>query len=133
MRGALVDRCDACGRLLVRMTPAQHAAVEAVYEDLAAQLDFPEDSGRMWDAWGWHQIMVGLFAEENGWQPTMVPTPKGGMLPIVRTKQSRLTKRQGSELIEFAKAYGANRGAVIREWDQDGNLIPGTEPMRRAA
>lgn len=98
------------------MTQAQHAAVEAVYEDIAPQLDFPEGSGRMWDAWAWHQIMVGLFAEENGWQPTYVPTPKGGLLPIVRTKQSRLTKKQGSELIEFAKAYSVSRGARLRDW-----------------
>jgi hypothetical protein len=104
--------------VLVKMTHAQHAAVEAVYEDLAGQLDFPVGSGRMWDAWGWHQIMVGLFAEENGWQAAYVPTPKGGMLPIVRTKQSRLTKRQGSELIEFVKAYAIERGAAVRDFER---------------
>ncbi len=133
MRGTLVDRCDRCGAVLRKMTPEQHAAVEAVYEDLALQLDFPANSGRRWDAWGWHQIMVGLFAEENGWQPTFVPTEKGGMIPVVRTKQSRLTKRQGSDLIEFAKAYAANRGAVIREWDQDGKLIAGPDHALEAA
>lgn len=119
MRGALVDRCDRCGHLLVRMNPRQHAAVEAVYEDMVEQLDFPEGSGQMWDTWGWHQIMVGLFAEENGWQPKMVPTPSGGMIPIVRTKQSRLTKAQGSELIEFCKAYAVNRGAALRVWEKE--------------
>lgn len=116
------------------MTPKQHAAVEAVYEDIAGQLDFPEKSGRMWDAWGWHQIMVGLFAEEMGWKPTFVPTPSGGMIPVVRTKQSRLTKKQGSDLIEFCKSYAAQRGAKIREWDEDGNLIVSADaPLRRAA
>lgn len=118
MGAPLVDRCDRCGAVLVKMTPAQHAAVEAVYEDISGQLDFPEGSGRRWDAWGWHQIMVGLFAEEQGWEPTFVPTPKGGMVPIVRTKQSRLTKRQGSELIEFTKAYAINRGVRLREWPE---------------
>ena len=38
-----------------------------------------------------------------------------------------------AELIEFAKAYGINRGARIRDWDEDGNLIPEREPMRAAA
>lgn len=123
MRGTLVDRCDQCGAFLRKMTPEQHAAVEAVYEDLSWQVDFPKDSGQMWDQFGWHQIMVGLFAEENGWQPKFVPTPSGGMIPVLRTKQSRLTKKQGSELIEFAKAYAAERGAVVREWDEQGNLI----------
>lgn len=117
--GVLVDRCDRCAAVLVKMTPAQHAAVEAVYEDLAGQLDYPPDSGRRWDAWGWHQIMVGLFAEEMGWQPTYVPTPNGGLIPIVRTKQSRLTKRQGSELIEFAKSYAIGRGATLRDFERE--------------
>jgi hypothetical protein len=42
-----------------------------------------------------------------------VPTEKGGLIAVVRQKQSRLTKRHGSELIEFAKAYGINRGAML--------------------
>jgi hypothetical protein len=102
------------------MTPEQHAAVEAVYEDLAGQLDYPSGSGRMWGREAWHQIMLGLFAEEMGWElPTYVPSAKGGIIPVVRQKQSRLAKRHGSELIEFAKAYGANRGARIREWQRE--------------
>lgn len=134
MRGTLVDRCDHCGAYLRPMSQAQHAAVEAVYEDLVQQCDFPMGSGQMWDAWGWHQILVGLFAEENGWRPKMVPTPSGGVIPVVRTKQSRLTKRQGSDLIEFCKAYAANRGARIREWDEDGNLIADlNDRVRKAA
>jgi len=119
MRGTLVDRCDRCGALLVRMTPAQHAAVEAVYEDAAAQLDYPPESGQMWDAPAWHQILLGLFAEEQGWDlPKFVPTPRGGVIPVWRQKQSRLTKRQGSELIEFSKAYVVGRGARVREWSE---------------
>jgi hypothetical protein len=46
VRGTLVDRCDRCNAVLRPMTQAQHAAVEAVYEDLAGQLDFPAGSGR---------------------------------------------------------------------------------------
>lgn len=127
MRGApLVDRCDQCGHLLVRMTPAQHAAVEAVYEDIAPQLDYPPASGQMWDSWAWHQIMLGLFAEEHGWDlPRFVPSAKGNPIPVMRQKQSRLTKRQGSELIEFAKAYAINRGATLRDFER--------EPERAAA
>jgi hypothetical protein len=108
------------------MTPEQHAAVEAVYEDLAGQLDYPSGSGRMWGREAWHQIMLGLFAEEMGWElPTYVPSAKGGIIPVVRQKQSRLAKRHGSELIEFSKAYAIGRGAEVREWDQDGHLISG--------
>lgn len=134
MRGALVDRCDQCGHLLIRMTPAQHAAVEAVYEDIAPQLDYPPGSGDMWDGWAWHQIMLGLFFEEQGWElPKFVPSAKGNPIPVMRQKQSRLTKRQGSELIEFGKAYATGRGAELREWDEDGNLIAGPGVRERMA
>lgn len=116
------------------MTPEQHAAVEAVYEDLAWQLDYPPRSGQMWDPWSWHQIILGLFAEEQGWElPKFVPTPRGAPIAVMRQKQSRLTKRQGADLIEFAKAYAAGRGAAVREWDEAGNLIGGRDPGRRAA
>lgn len=115
--GTLVDRCDRCGAVLVKMQPDQHAAVEAVYGDLAAQVDYPPGSGRMWTAPAWHQIVVGLFCEDQGWElPTFVPTPKGGVIPVMRQKQSRLTKRQGSDLIEFAKSYAVSRGAQVREF-----------------
>lgn len=133
MRGALVDRCDQCGHLLMPMRPRQHAAVQAVYEDLSAQVDLPEGSGNMLDADDWHQVMVHAFAKEMGWEPKLLPALDGqGTVLRIRTKQSRLTKRQGSDLIEFCKAYATGRGAVLREWDEDGNLIIDA-PMRRAA
>lgn len=115
------------------MTPRQHAAVQAVYEDLSAQLDLPEGSGNMLDADDWHQVMVHAFAKEMGWEPKLLPSLDGhGTVLRIRTKQSRLTKRQGSELIEFCKAYATGRGAVVREWDEDGNLVVDA-PMRKAA
>lgn len=126
MRGALVDRCDQCGHLLVRMTPRQHAAAEAVYEDMAGQIDFPVGSGNMLTPEEWHQVMVASYAEEKGWKPKILRTITGQSLVVVmRQKQSRLTRNQGSELIEFTKAYAVGRGAEVREWDEDGNLISG--------
>lgn len=118
------------------MEHRQHAAVEAVYEDVSTQLDYPPGSGEMWDAWSWHQIMLGLFAEAQGWPlPRFVPSESGAPIPVMRQKQSRLTKRQGADLIEFAKAYAITRGADLREWDEDGNLIQRARPnaLQRAA
>lgn len=108
------------------MTPQQHAAVEAVYEDMAAQLDFPAGSGNMLEPEEWHMVMVGSYAEYKGWKPKILPTIDGkGLVVVMRQKQSRLTKVQGSELIEFTKAYACGRGAEVREWDEDGNLVSG--------
>lgn len=133
-RGALVDRCDRCGALLVKMHHVQHAIVQAVYEDIAAQLDFPAGSGNRLDPDEWHQVMVAAYAKEKGWKQKMLPALDGdGFVMVMRTKQSRLTKRQGDELIEFCRAYATGRQAVLREWDENGNLISGTQPMRKAA
>ena len=117
--GVLVDRCDRCGHLLVKMQHAQHAAIQAVYEDMAAQLDLPARSGNKLTADEWHQVMVHAFAKEMGWEPKLLPSIDGqGTVLAIRTKQSRLTKRQGSELIEFTKAYAINRGAQLREFEE---------------
>lgn len=134
MRGALVDRCDRCNAMLVKMRDDQHGAMQAVYEDLAAQRDWPMGSGQLLDAWQWHQLVMFAFAVEKGWDPKLLPALDGrGLVLTTRQKQSRLTKRQGAELIEFAKAWATEHGVEVREWDEDGNLISGTQPMRKAA
>lgn len=112
----LVDRCDRCNAWLRPMQPEQHRAVEAVYGELAMQMDYPPGSGQKWDAWSWHQIMLGLFAEEQGWElPKFVPTPKGAALPVWRMKQSRLTSKQGQELKHFVRAWALDHGVVLKE------------------
>lgn len=134
IRGALVDRCDRCGALLVRMRPDQHAAVEAVYEDLSWQVDHPQVPGLKLEPWQWHQLMLFAFAKEKGWNPVLMPSLDGaGLVLLIRNKQSRLTKRQGSELIEFAKAFAVENGAVLREWDEYGHLVAGQPPLKKAA
>ena len=116
MAATLVDRCDQCGSFLRPMTAEQHAAVEMVYVELSQQLDWPIGSGQRRTPWQWHQMMLGAFAEEQGWKPEFLPSLTGGGFTMVtRTKQSRLTKRQGSDLIEFAKAWALSHGVQLRE------------------
>lgn len=98
------------------MTAEQHAAVEMVYVELSNQVDWPRGSGIKRTPWQWHQIIVAAFAEEQGWTPEYLPSLRGGgFVMATRTKQSRLTKRQGSELIDFAKATAIDLGAQLRE------------------
>ena len=98
------------------MTPEQHAAAEMVYTELAAQLDWPRGSGVKRDKWWWHQMMLGAYAEEKGWRPEFFPSLSGhGFTMTTRQKQSKLSKKQGSELIEFATAWAVMNGAVLRE------------------
>lgn len=114
-RGFLVDRCDRCSALLVRMNPGQHAAVEEVYEALAQQLDWPIGSGMKWSAWDWHQMIMGGFVKAMGWGDVkFAPCLSGqGLIALNRQKQSRLTKRQGSELIEYAKAWAIEHDVIL--------------------
>lgn len=115
-RSFLVDRCDNCGVTLRPMTPERHRAAEAVYRDCAEQLDWPKGSGVKHSPWWWHQMMLAAFAEEKGWQPEFWPSLTGsGLVMTTRTKQSRLTNRQGAELVHFARATAIEKGAVLRE------------------
>lgn len=96
------------------MLPEQHRAVEAVYHELSLQADYPPGSGKRWGAWAWHQIMLGLFAEEKGWKlPTFVPSRKGEPIPVTRQKQSRLTVLQGQELKHFVRAWAIEHGVTL--------------------
>jgi len=106
------------------MTPEQHAAVEMVYIALSVQRDWPRGSGQYLEPWDWHQLIVAAFARSQGWDVKVVPALDGkGVDVAYRQKQSRLTKRQGSDLIEFAKAWAINEGVVLNE----------PEPERKAA
>jgi len=121
-RGQLVDRCDQCGAYLRPMTHEQHAVVEFVYAALSQQVDWPRGSGVKLEPFEWHQLMVGAFAKEKGWKPKFLPALDGdGFTMVTRQKQSRLTKRQGSELIEFARAWAIDAGAVLPEREVPGN------------
>ena len=111
------------------MTPGQHSDVESLYEDMSRQIDFPPGSGVMHSHKMWHNIMMANYAEYKGWDPVFMPSINGtgAALLVTRTQQSRLTKKQGAELVEYANAYAANRGVKrtatkrqIREMEESG-------------
>lgn len=111
------------------MTPDQHSAATMIFVDMAAQLDWPRGSGRKWSAWHWHQFMLAVFAKEEGWDPQFMPLPPeygAGAVLVVRSKQSRLTKKQGSDLIEFCKSWAIENGVELHEPEKN-------EKQRRAA
>lgn len=120
-----IDRCDRCGAVLRSMTPEQHSAVEMVYADIADQLDWPQGSGVKRTPWEWHQLMVAAYAQEQGWQPIFLPSLNGEpwLTMVTRTKQSRLTKRQGSELIEFAKGWAIRHDVELHDVDCGEEII----------
>ena len=101
------------------MTQPQHATVERLYGEIAEQLDWPRGSGLKRTPWQWHQMMLAAFVEEKGWKTEFVPSLTGsGFVLTTRMKQSRLTKKQGSELIEFAHAWAANNGVEVRDREE---------------
>lgn len=98
------------------MSPDQHAAVEAVYADIAEQLEWPRGSGVKRDPWTWHQMMVDAYVKDKGWAPLLLPALDGeGMVMTTRQKQSRLTTQQGNELKHFARAWAIENNVVLRE------------------
>lgn len=99
------------------MRPDQHRAVEAVYAEIAEQLDWPIGSGIKRSPWEWHQLMLAAFADEQGWAPQFLPSlnDPGKLTMVTRQKQSRLTERQGGDLKHFARAWAIEHGVTLRD------------------
>lgn len=102
------------------MTPEQHAAVEAVYQDLSGQLDWPRGSGNKLTPWEWHQMVVAGYARYKRWHVKLLPAIDGaGMEPVYRQKQSRLTVKHGAELKHFARAWAIDNGVTLTEYERE--------------
>ncbi len=111
----LVDRCPHCGRRIQQRSAEQNAAFHAICGELAEQLDWPAGSGNMIDKEAWKRLLVAAGERAAGRRAELYPALDGQGFDIVYRRTSRLPKQDQSELIEFAKAYGAERGAVFRE------------------
>jgi hypothetical protein len=114
--GYLCDRCPKCGEWIEQCSPAQRTRFRIVCGDLAAQLDLPAGSGQKFNARTWKQILIAAWEKEiNDLDSPVVPALDGDGFEIIFRRDSRLTKQEMSEVIEFAYAQGAQRGVRFTE------------------
>lgn len=109
-----------------RATPAQHAALQMVCEDIALQLRWPNIDGELVlmgpDAWA--QLFILSYDRAHGGDGTLMQAIDGhgfdgrGFDPVRRRKRSRLNIAEGSEVIEFALAFAIEHKVKLREKKQ---------------
>jgi hypothetical protein len=85
----------------------QNACMWATLTDIAKQVDW---HGRKLDAESWKHIFTSSLQKMD-----VVPNLEGTGFVALGLSTSKMTKRQMSDLIELANAFGAQRGVV---WSQ---------------
>lgn len=125
-RGALIDKCWRCGQWLHRASAEQHAALQAVLEDIALQVQWPPKSGELIGVSRWWQLIVASYDRLNKETAELMPAIDGvgfdgNGFDFVRgeRRRRRLNSREISEIIEFARSWGANEhGVKFREFEK---------------
>lgn len=134
MRGALVDRCSNCGARMRRASQPQHAALQAVLEDIAVQLLWPLPAfiakfpnagpARLHGVGWWWQMLVQAYdrhkaAEDFEMAPALDGVGFDGRgFDFVRGSRHRrtLNSHEISEIIEYSKAFAIEHDVKVREF-----------------
>lgn len=118
-RGYLVDRCPRCQAWMPRATPAQHAALQMVLEDIAKQLRWAR---KRRNPGAWWQLIISAYDRAQKQEAELVPAIDGvgfdgeGM-DFVRGPRRRrqLNIAEIDEITEYARAWAVERGVTLRE------------------
>ena len=118
-----MDRCGRCGFWLHRASASQHAALQAVLEDIALQLDWPQGSGNYRGPKRWWPLIVAAFDRLHGYETEILPAIDGigfdgSGMDFVRDERLRrqVESVEISEIIEYTLAWGVERGVKFREF-----------------
>ncbi|MDP2622093.1 MAG: recombination protein NinB [Hyphomicrobiales bacterium] len=124
-RGYLVDRCPRCLAWMRRATPEQHGALQAVLEDIARQLPWPPGSTDLHGVPTWWELLIAAFDRLQKREAVLLPAIDGegfdgNGMDFVRGPRRRrnVNSVEISEIIEYARAFGVERGVVFREFEQ---------------
>lgn len=115
MSSFLVDNCPHCGKTIQQRGVEQSNAFHAICHDFSQQLDWPRGSGVKIDTIPWKRLLIAAWERTHGRRAEIYPALDGQGFDVVYRRSSRLSKHEMSELIEFARAWGAENGAVLRE------------------
>jgi len=111
-RGALVDKCPHCGRLIRQRTVEKNAHLHAVLSDISKQKQW---AGKWLDVEAWKRLMVAAFEREKGNSVELYPAIDGHGIDIVYRRTSRMSQEEIRELIYFAEAWAIEHGIVLPE------------------
>ena len=125
-RGYLVDRCPRCAALMPRATQPQHAALQAVLEDLALQVPWPPNTGNLIGVSRWWQLVIAAFDRLKKEECEVLPAIDGvgfdgNGFDFVRGERRRrqLNSVEVGEIIEYTRAFAIERGATLRTFEKE--------------
>lgn len=123
--GYMVDVCPRCKARMHRATAAQHAAMQAVLEDIALQVQWPPKSGRLIGVSKWWELIVAAFDRLQQTDCEVLPAIDGqgfdgNGFDFARGERRRrnLNSVEISEILEYARAWGIEHGVKFREFEK---------------
>lgn len=111
-RGALVDRCPHCGKLIRQRSVEKNAHLHAVLGAISKQRQW---AGKWLDIEAWKRLMVAAFEREKGHRAEFYPALDGQGVDIVYRRTSRMSQEEIRELIHFAEAWAIDNGIDLGE------------------
>lgn len=107
-----IDRCPRCGETLRERTHEQNDALHAVLTDISKQKQW---AGEWLTVEDWKRLMVAAFERANKRPAKFFPALDGHGMDVVYSRTSRMSKRELSELLEFATAWAIENDIRLKE------------------
>ncbi len=107
-----------------RASQTQHAALQATLEDIARQLPWPPSSSDLHGVPTWWELICAAFDRLQKQEAALLPAIDGegfdgNGFDFVRgpRRRRKVNSVEISDIIEFARAFGVERGVVFREFE----------------
>lgn len=101
-----MERCRTCGNLYERRSKEQNDKMWPTLRDIAQQVDW---HGQKLQDFEWKEVFSAALKRQK-----VVPGIDGGFV-VIGSSTSRMPKRDLSELIELATAFGVEHGVKWSE------------------
>lgn len=109
------DHCPNCGAFIEQRNTGQNGAFHALCAEIDRALDWPRGSGLKIGVLPWKRLLVAAWERTHGRRAELYPALDGEGFDVVYKRSSRLSKKEMSELLEFANAWAAENGVVRME------------------
>lgn len=112
-RPYIVDKCPNCGTYLRARTGEQNNGMHALFDDIAAQYQWPPKSGQFIDGEAMKRLLMAAYERTQGRSAEIYPALDGQGFDVVYRRTSKLSKREASEFMEFVLAWCADNGLNV--------------------
>ena len=114
-----LENCPNCGERIEIRSQAQSGAFHALCHDIDKQLDWPRGSGNKIGILPWKRLLISAWERAHDRPAQFYPSLDGKGFDVVYRRSSRMSKREMSELIDFAHAWAAQNGVETREREEE--------------